>query len=164
MDWRQNKWTNSLLSVWKVSLARNITIGECRCQDLVWVCSPYAHSPRPGEVMKVISVACRSFDVMSSRNISWPLAYLTHRGRATNSDIMLTTFSNAFNGMNFFISFKCLLIVMQDSNWHYFGIGWGNGLAPTRWQAITWKHDCPFQWRIYALPGFDALIKWSIVC
>ena len=35
------------------------------------------------------------------------------------------------------------------------GIGWGNGLVPTRGQAITWTNADPVLWRIYAALGGD---------
>ena len=36
-------------------------------------------------------------------------------------------------------------------------IGLGNGLAPNRWQAITWTDDDPSHWRIYAELAGDEL-------
>ena len=36
-------------------------------------------------------------------------------------------------------------------------IGWGNGLAPNRRQAITWTNDGPVHWRIHAALGGDEL-------
>ena len=38
-------------------------------------------------------------------------------------------------------------------------IGSGNGLAPNRWQAITWTSADPVHWRIYAALGGDVLNK-----
>ena len=40
-------------------------------------------------------------------------------------------------------------------------IGWGNGLVPTRWQAITWTNADPVHRRIYAAPGGDELSRTS---
>ena len=37
-------------------------------------------------------------------------------------------------------------------------IGSGNGLAPSRGQAITWTNDDPVHWGIYAALGGDELI------
>ena len=42
-------------------------------------------------------------------------------------------------------------------NWQSVSIGSGNGLAPNRWQAITWTNDDPVQWLIYASPGLSEL-------
>ena len=36
-------------------------------------------------------------------------------------------------------------------------MGWGNGLAPSRWQAITWTNVDLVPWRIHAALGGDEL-------
>ena len=42
-------------------------------------------------------------------------------------------------------------------------IGSGNGLAPIRWQAITWSDDDPVRWWKYASPGLDELMRFSLI-
>ena len=44
-------------------------------------------------------------------------------------------------------------ICSWGSNWQLVSIGSGNGLAPNRWQAITWSNDDPVYRRIYAALG-----------
>ena len=44
-------------------------------------------------------------------------------------------------------------ICSQESNRQQGGIGWGNGLTPSRQQAITSTNDDPVHWRIYAALG-----------
>ena len=41
---------------------------------------------------------------------------------------------------------------MSDSN-----IGWDNGWAPNKWQAIMWSHDGPVHQRIYTPTGLNEL-------
>ena len=48
-------------------------------------------------------------------------------------------------------------ICFSGSNWQYVRIGSGNGLAPTRRQAITWINADPIHWRIYGALGEDEL-------
>ena len=57
-------------------------------------------------------------------------------------------------------------ICSQESNWQYPSIGSGNGLAPNRWQAITWTNDDPVDCSIYAALGGNELrctpaVVWS---
>ena len=35
------------------------------------------------------------------------------------------------------------------SNWQFVSIGWDDGLAPNRWQAIIWTNDSLFHWCIH---------------
>ena len=39
--------------------------------------------------------------------------------------------------------FKFTEMCSQESNWQYISIGLGNGLALSRWQAITWTDVNP---------------------
>ena len=49
----------------------------------------------------------------------------------------------------------------QESNWQLANISSGNGLSPTRRQAITWTNANPVYWRIYAALGGDELNRNS---
>ena len=52
-------------------------------------------------------------------------------------------------------------ICFHESNWQYAIFSSGNGLAPNKRQAITWTHDGPVHWRIYAaLRGDTLIIGW----
>ena len=75
--------------------------------------------------------------------------WLTHRGQANMDTISQRTFSNAFSLMKMFefqlkFHWGLFLRVQLTTNEHWLG----NGLAPNRWQAITWTNDDPVQWRI----------------
>ena len=56
-------------------------------------------------------------------------------------------------------------ISAEGSDWRLAIIGPGNGLAPTRRQAITWTNAAPIQWGIYAA-GDELTLRevwWSII-
>ena len=68
------------------------------------------------------------------------------------------TFPTAFSRMKmlkFRLKFHWNLFLR--SSWQKIAIGSGNGLAPTRWQEITWTNAGPIRWRIYAALGGDEL-------
>ena len=55
-------------------------------------------------------------------------------------------------------------ICFQEFNSQYPIIGSGNGLAPSRRQAITWTNDGPVHWRIYVgdeLIFHDSIFSWQ---
>ena len=79
------------------------------------------------------------------------------------------------NGRHFTDIFKCIFINKKCciSIWvslkfvpkgliDNVSIGSGNGLAPNRWQAITWSNADPFHWCIYVTLGVDELIQWGL--
>ena len=83
---------------------------------------------------------------------------LTQWGRDKMAAIFQTTFSNSFTWMKmheFQIRFYWRL--SQGSNWQNSSIGWDNGLAPNRRQAIIWTSDGRGYWRIYASLGLNEL-------
>ena len=49
------------------------------------------------------------------------------------------------------------------SNWQKVSIGSGNGLAPNRWQAITWTNVDSVHPRIDVALGGDELVHWGLV-
>ena len=51
----------------------------------------------------------------------------------------------------------------QGSNRQSSSIGFDNGLAPNRRQAIIWTNAEPINWRIYATLGGDELTQMFIV-
>ena len=69
-----------------------------------------------------------------------------------------TIFSDAFSWMtNLFVWVK-FHWSSSGSDWQQSSIGWDNGLAPNRRQAIFWANADPIQRRIYAALGRDELI------
>ena len=77
--------------------------------------------------------------------------------------ISQTTFSDAFSGMQSFvslikISLKFVPGVQLTITQH---IGLDNGLAPNRQQAIIWTNADPIHWRIYAALRGDELTPES---
>ena len=72
------------------------------------------------------------------------------------------------NGSHFTLNtFKCIFMITFAFRfgfpWSLFlraqltSIGSGNGLAPNRWQAITWTNAYSVHWRIYVALGGDEL-------
>ena len=57
----------------------------------------------------------------------------------------------------FFFDWYFTEVRSYGSNWQYLSIGLDNGLAPNRWQAITWTNAEPIHCRIYAALGRDEL-------
>ena len=49
------------------------------------------------------------------------------------------------------------------SNWQEVSIGSGNGVAPSRWQAITWTNADQVHQRIYATLGGDEVRRVAVV-
>ena len=69
-----------------------------------------------------------------------------------------TTISNAFSWMKMIeFQFEFHWFLSQESTWQWVSIGSGNGLAPSRWQAITWTNADLVHWRIYAALSGDEL-------
>ena len=48
-------------------------------------------------------------------------------------------------------------VCFQRSNWQHITLGSGNGLAPNRWQAITWTNRDPDTWCCVASLGHNEL-------
>ena len=79
-------------------------------------------------------------------------------------DISQTTISKEYLNERFCILIQISLkFVPKGPIDKKVSVGSGNGLAPTRRQAITWTNTEPFHWRIYAALGGYALIKSLIV-
>ena len=56
--------------------------------------------------------------------------------------------------------FRCIFVIEKFCTLSSTGLD--NGLAPNRWQAITWTDAEPIHWRTYAAPGGDELINVSL--
>ena len=54
-------------------------------------------------------------------------------------------------------------IYLQRSDCQYPSIGSENGLAPNRWQAITWTNDGLVYWHIYASLGLNESNKKKLI-
>ena len=79
-------------------------------------------------------------------------------------DKMQTIFSTTFYWMKILeFRFKFTEICSYGPNWQSVSTGSGNGLAPTRRQAIIWTNADLVQWRIYAALGGDEL-SFSYQC
>ena len=84
--------------------------------------------------------------------------HLTHWGRDKMDAFSQATFSSAFCRTKMFDSRLIVTAVCSlGSNKQYASIGWVNGLAPSRWQAIIWTNDGIFYRRIYASFGLNEL-------
>ena len=126
-----------------------------------WSCLALHLSAPPGEGTENQHLTCWNVSWYIFAKCTWKRTFfffwmcmihyldgLTHLPR----DKMATIFADD--------NFKCIFlnenftkICSQESNWQWTGIGSGNGLAPTRWQAITRTNADPVHWRIYVALG-----------
>ena len=91
--------------------------------------------------------------------VSSKLCRLTHLTLNKISIIAHTPFSNTFSWMKNFVFCLNFTICSKGSNWQKINVGSGNGLAPNRWQAITWTNTDLIPGRIYAALGGNGLIE-----
>ena len=79
------------------------------------------------------------------------------------AEIFQTIVSNVFSWMKMYeFRLRFHEVYSQGSNWQYSSIGSGNGLAPSRRQAIIWTDDGIVYWRIYASLSLNDLTHWSL--
>ena len=104
---------------------------------------------------------------------SWMTPIWLHHGQAMDCQLWLLIsswpkwppfrrrlFQSHFDEWNFFyFNSNFTEVCSQGSNWQQGSIGSDNGLAPDRWQAITWTNVNPIHWRIYAALREDELIN-----
>ena len=120
-DARKSSWNNGLLS-------RHYLAPVERSDDLYFTPS---HCFWNGEFKTVLFAEPKVF-ILNSRK---------HCALNEMATIFLTTFSNAFLEIDFFL--YLIQVCSWRSNWQCVTIGSGNGLAPNRRHAITRTNDDP---------------------